>query len=215
MQSLLSILRGGFLGHYCREEFRYNRQMINIYVPMVAFCDIPLSHIPSVTYGGYGIGMSSIWGNAQKLTPICYFPKDDRCALTSFITNQANDFYVDLQKKGISKGACAAIVAYSKPRNKYTTKGHRADNYVEKEWRKAYLECSINPADHKQPHRKMLLRFAYNAIDFIIVPNNSSRDQLISHLTNFNQIGGNSILPSQLLSVISKIITIEEIKNNY
>lgn len=215
LSSLVSILQGGFLGHYCREEFRYNKQIINIYIPMVSFCDIPLAHIPFITYGGFGIGMSSVWGNAQKLTPICYFPKDDGCPLTAFISKQANDYSTRLQKQRKTSGIVPAILAYAKPRYKYTTSGHRADNYIEKEWRKAYLDCSVDLSMHGQPCEKMHLKFTYDQIDFIIVPDNVQRQLLIDFISDFSRIGGNSLSSSQVLSVISKIITIEEIKKNY
>lgn len=214
-ESLLSILRGGFLGHYCREEYRYNRKIIEIYVPMVSFCDIPLSHIPSITYGGYGIGMSPTWGNTQKLTPVCYFPKDEGCPLTSYINKQADDFYMRLLKQTKKSGRAPAILAYSKPRYKYNARGHRADNYIEKEWRKVYLDCSIDQLTHGNPCSRMLLKFKYTDIDFIIVPDSKTREKLIDNITDLNQIGGNEIKYTRLLNVISKIITIEEIAKNY
>ena len=215
LNTLISILQNGFRGHYCREEFRYNQKIINIYVPMVSFCDIPLSHIPDITYGGFGIGMYSVWGNAQKLTPVCYFPKDIKCTLSSFICQQANRYYEKSMQKSLNSSRCPAILAYSKPRNKYTSSGHRSDNYVEKEWRKAYLECSIDSKMHGQIHPKMLLTFNCNEISFIIVPDESNRKQLVDNISPFSQIGGNSISKSQLQYVISKIITIEEIKKNF
>ncbi len=48
-----------------------------MFIPMVCFCDIPLSvvgnHIDQ--YGSYGIGLSKDWGKKNRLSPIHYIPQ--------------------------------------------------------------------------------------------------------------------------------------------
>lgn len=70
LNTLIQILQNGFIGSFCREDFQYNKQLFSLHIPMVSFCDLPLSQITNITYGDYAIGMSSVWGNKEKLTPI-------------------------------------------------------------------------------------------------------------------------------------------------
>lgn len=214
MEYLIGILENGFRGSYCREDFKTNAQgVFSLYIPMVSFCDIPLSKVSYVTYGKYGIGMSSSWGNDKALTPVCYFPNNSNSLLTKFISNIANDSFTKAHQ-GSNK--CPSILAYSKPRKKYKKDGHRSDNYIERECRKAYTEFFVNLEKPKMKHPKMLLTFVTNNVDFIIVPNENERKNLIGYIMKFKTIGGNKVINNQdRLTLISKITTLEEITKNY
>jgi hypothetical protein len=63
-----------FRVNYCREEFRLNKKLFRYLIPMVSFCDIPLSaaeeHMQS--YGTYGIGLTKTWARRQGLNPVLY-----------------------------------------------------------------------------------------------------------------------------------------------
>lgn len=216
MESLLGILKDGFKGYYCEEQFKVNKEIKKLYIPMVSFCDIPLSQVSYITYGGWGIGMSSSWGNANELTPVCYFPNNAQSTLTSYISKQVRDLYDNGQKKDRLVIKCDAIIAYSKPRNKYEKGKHRANNYIERECRKAYLECSLKAEMHKK-ESKLLLNFRPSDISFIIVPNEEERKKMINKINKLKTIGGNkcAIKQEDKLILISKITTKQDIKKNY
>ena len=83
--ALLAILETGFRPSYCREQFNLADPGDNTipdlcYVPMVCFCDIPLSQIEQHVkeYGefgkGYGIGLSVEWGLENDISPVTYVP---------------------------------------------------------------------------------------------------------------------------------------------
>jgi hypothetical protein len=79
---LLGILRNNFRPRYCLEIFEDSvgeriaeiARDVNFAVPMVCFCDIPLSltarHL--ATYGHYGLGLTKEWGMRNGLSPLLY-----------------------------------------------------------------------------------------------------------------------------------------------
>lgn len=222
MEKLLGILQSGFRGHYCHEEFRCSDgEILQLSIPMVSFCDIPLSHIPAITYGKYGIGMTSVWGNAKNLTPVCYFPNSTKKPLTRFIAQLAQE------QKDKNYEKCNNLLAFAKPYNKYANpKGYRLNNYREREWRKAYNTVFIKNdeedatlSQNKPPkqHPTMLLTFSNADITFILVPNDKERLVLIRSIQDFKSIGGTSseISDEDRLLLVSKILTIDDIKRNF
>ena len=74
-EHFLSILNSGFKPSYCPENWDFYVG-IDYYVaiPMVSFCDIPLSktHIHSKQYGDYAIGLDKNWGKHNSITPLSY-----------------------------------------------------------------------------------------------------------------------------------------------
>jgi hypothetical protein len=72
LENLLSILRNEFWPSYNLERL-FNGQL-EIGVPMVCFCDIPLSQVKnhSKYYGEYAIGMKKNWGTKNKINPVFY-----------------------------------------------------------------------------------------------------------------------------------------------
>lgn len=72
--SLKGILEGNFKLKYCRESINFRNDEIIVGVPMVSFCDIPLSQIKDHIgkYGNYGIGLTKEWAVKKKLNPVMY-----------------------------------------------------------------------------------------------------------------------------------------------
>lgn len=75
------ILQNGFHPKCCFEnlDFIYNSctessSSVKIAIPMVCFCDIPLSQISThkKKYGGYAIGLSKEWGERKGINPVLY-----------------------------------------------------------------------------------------------------------------------------------------------
>ncbi len=79
---LKSILRDGFYPHYCLEYTLDPRDLKAATngmpparaIPMVCFCDLPLSLISKhlKEYGCFGIGLSKSWGTQNGLAPVIY-----------------------------------------------------------------------------------------------------------------------------------------------
>jgi hypothetical protein len=74
-ENLISILRNEFYPRYSLENWTpvlgFEREVA---IPMVCFCDIPLSQIYNHTefYGCYALGLRKEWGIRHKINPIIY-----------------------------------------------------------------------------------------------------------------------------------------------
>ena len=70
--NIISILKNEFWPNY-NLECLFNSQL-EIGVPMVSFCDIPLSQVKnhSKYYGKYAIGMNKEWGTENSINPVFY-----------------------------------------------------------------------------------------------------------------------------------------------
>jgi len=82
-KSLKGILSESFRLKYCKEIINWNEASKNtLHVPMVSFCDIPLSQIKAhiSKYGHYGIGLSREWAIKNKLNPVLYIEPDSNVA---------------------------------------------------------------------------------------------------------------------------------------
>jgi len=72
---LKKILTEGFRPNYCGELFsESDKEEFVVGVPMVSFCDIPLTRTGSFVkrYGHYAIGLKKEWGERNGINPILY-----------------------------------------------------------------------------------------------------------------------------------------------
>jgi len=75
LKNLTGILINDFYPRYCLEDFSdFLEHEYRIAIPMVCFCDIPLSQINNHVkyYGGYALGLNKEWGRQNKISPIIY-----------------------------------------------------------------------------------------------------------------------------------------------
>ena len=95
-QGLISILtQSAFKLSYCKEEIHTVSGSVIAGVPMVSFCDLPLTELKNYifSYGNYGIGMKKQWAKTKKLNPVLYFDQNSR------IANSLYDQYVFWEKE--------------------------------------------------------------------------------------------------------------------
>lgn len=80
LNKLIGILKDEFKPNYCPERILYGNKIFPYALPMVCFCDIPLSQIKDhiETYGHYGIGMSKEWAEKKGLNPILYLKRNSK-----------------------------------------------------------------------------------------------------------------------------------------
>lgn len=71
---LKRILAGGLVPNYCSEDLTVGQEEFVIGLPMVCFCDIPLTRTEEFTkrYGRHAIALSKEWAARKGINPILY-----------------------------------------------------------------------------------------------------------------------------------------------
>lgn len=221
------ILEQGFKIFYCKEEIYRGKKVKSDYIgiPMVSFCDIPLSNVAKNHYGKCGIAMSRSWGIRKHLEPVLYYPNDIKCQSTKMIIKAADNFLNNRKDYDSYR-----ILGYSKPMTKPTKQnGQSSDNYAEREWRKVYAnpaplkwlteaEYDVYRGNHNTPKQPIStpLHFNVNDIDFILVDKRNVNTLQNFIMNNLKQIGGNlkQIKNLEKWTLLSKILVYEDLLHN-
>lgn len=222
-ENLEKILSDGFWPRYCI-EYGWNNHYINFALPMVCFCDIPLTQIKEHAdfYGGFGIGVSPEWiRNNKNITPVQY------------ISHESNDFkligrLLTKLKKGtitdteINKLQLAKKVSGKAVGKKEVLRTKKF--YDEREWR--YVPTKNNSEQLIQPVGKhdtfdiegfskkticQKLKLSIDDIRYLIIPNESHREKLIK----FVRTTYGKEKPTKIDVLISKIISLKQISEDF
>jgi Putative abortive phage resistance protein AbiGi, antitoxin len=227
--SLLNIIKQKqFMPKYSLEEFEYEyNKKFKIGIPMVCFCDIPLSKIHEhiSDYGNYGIGMSELWIKRYRLNPLLYLRAGSE--LFSLInisiqrlhnkenkTTEDMDQIFDLYK----------ILRFTKQFEGENKKGKTKKLYDEKEWRfvpdklvfgseyviipeEEYKDNVITQENNSLKDSPML--FDFENINYIIIKEENEREEIINLIDLLDKDKKFKNI------IISKIISTELIKNDF
>ena len=102
-------------------------------IPMLCFCDIPLSHIKKhlSEYGEYGIGVTKEFAQKQNITPVQYI------ASGTTMMNKINNFIKTFEKPSECKNIDYKeyLLYYIKKVNGKNCKNKNQKFYDEREWR--------------------------------------------------------------------------------
>lgn len=231
-ENLISILANEFQPMYCMEKFTLGDKKIEIAIPMICFCDIPLSQIKNhiETYGVYGLGMSKEWAKKNGLNPILYLKEKSSLSnyLLQILDNLQKDEISDLKLKEIII-AYLKILRYIKPFEgdflKDSTLLKSVRFYDEREWRytpestyeiplwlvKEVYDNPISRAQENEKLKAIKLSFEPNDISYIIVNKENEIFPMINELKNINGKYNNQTL--EILK--SRIITCDQIFNDF
>lgn len=141
-----SILIKGFRPCYCIEEYSYrdlgnNETQYVLGIPMVCFCDIPLSCVREhqKKYGKYAIALSKEWAIKNGLNPILYiYNKSLVEGMDQLRTNNispSNKNIINIihsQNKGVASHKLFGITKIAQRKD---NKGNIIDYSYENEWR--------------------------------------------------------------------------------
>lgn len=230
-KNLLGILEANFKVSLCRETIVFNKQATeSVLVPMVSFCDIPLSQIKNHihSYGPYGIGLKKSWAEKKGLSPVLYLEKESTLGdelykgLESFIKIDSTN----IKPLGL---AIMKIVGYIKnyqgdlKRKVGTTKkNYRFSD--EREWRYipsvdlfpspyiALKEYEKNKKVIDSKIGKLSLDFTPDDISYIIIKNDSEIKTFINLLRDTK---GKKYTLEQIERLTTRILTTEQIMSDF
>ncbi len=240
LENLLGILKNTFYPRFCYDEFDLvdndPQTFLEDALPMVCFCDIPLSllinHIN--TYGNYGLGMTKEWGLRKGLNPVIYFAKNSHLAKNYNVLTQDLVWHHSPTAKAFQE-----TMGYMKPyegtlyRNGKATV-EKVRFYDEHEWRylpdtsvltdngmRSFLQHHqyMNPqelanANSRLETEKTRLAFEADDIKYIIIKDENEINQMVEDLRNIKGIihGYDKKTVDRL---VSRIITVKQIKDDF
>lgn len=236
-ENLLGILENEFYPRFSLEFYQVDeRTSFKVGIPMVSFCDIPLSLVyrHMAKYGNYGIGMSKEWAERNRLNPVLYLRKGSQT--TRILNDVLNGIVEDVEgvrKHGIEIESltkrCDLMVnffAFTKPFDFLTNDDEITKYYDEREWRyvpdpSLYDDIKIilketqlkDPllSEENEKLRKAKLCFKPCDINYIIIKEEYERLDLIEKIDQIK-----SKYEGQTRRVLlSKIISAEQISQDF
>jgi hypothetical protein len=236
-EHLINILTNEFRPRFCFEDKELLLPELpeseNYAIPMVCFCDLPLSSVKEHLqfYGNYGIGLSKEWGIRKGINPILYFVPD-----SIFITHfRTLILHTIVQNRNTDNKVDVDLVDYTKPyKGTMYRKGKKIKNknfYDEKEWRYIpYLRLIENPqrpdyrlrkSDFDNPTRlaqanndlseAIKLSFTPDDIKYIIV---EKEKEILPMIDAIKKIKG-KYSEDTVNKLLTRIISSEQIKSDF
>lgn len=228
--NLIGILINEFYPRYSLENWEPVHGLeYEVAIPMVCFCDIPLSQIYNHTefYGRYAIGLRKDWGIRNKINPVIYTYKGSSSA--TCLSNIINKVFED----GSDLDDYINFLSFTKP---YEGKlwqdcmyrDEIIKSYDEREWRyipkvdfkkdginkligkNDFLDKSYLYDMHKKLESKKL-SFEPNDIKYIIVENESEIYDMATEIRNIK----NKFPYKDVEILITRIISMEHVKEDF
>lgn len=234
--NLIGILENEFYPKYSIEPYyEQGEECYRVGIPMVCFCDIPLSQVEEQlrVYGHYGIGMTKKWAKKNRLNPVLYL--ESHSILLEQVDSVLHHNYEDLKgliEQGLEisslrqdRYSLSYVFMHTKPFDGYHERGGKKEPkkfYDEREWR--YVP-NINRLDgdelllnnkllgeetlkrKNEQLKKHKLTFEPDDIEYLIISKESERHNLINSIQNIKSKYSEDII----LILISKIISAEQI----
>ncbi len=229
--ALKGILEDNFKLKYCKERIETKESIFELSVPMVSFCDIPLSEVKDhiSKYGSYGIGLTREWAENNGLNPVLYLEKNSRLgdSLEVVFDNTLEDIKDWSEHHSATNDLFRYIKNYEAD---LVRRGNVMKNYRfsdEREWR--YVPCynqnipMLINADvldsTKEEDRQFVemandslkdhrLEFGPNDIKYIIIENDSEISEFVDLL---RRAKGNKYSYSDIERLMTRVLTTEQI----
>ena len=227
--SLIGILENDFKVRYCLEKIFFENEVSEIRVPMVSFCDIPLSQIKEHIgkYGSYGIGLSKEWAVENALNPVLYIERQSNLARSYATALQEYSLSGKHQSDTDADKALADVLRYAKNyQGTLARKGSTVQNYRysdEREWRYVppfQFPCEMLVGEdyymnHKNeidaPLTELRLKFTPNDIRYIIIKDDS---EITEFIDIFRWKKGKNYSLHDVERLGARLLTIDQIMND-
>lgn len=235
-ESLIGILKNSFHPKYFYESYSFSvnsdHSAIEAGIPMICFCDLPLSQIKKhlSIYGQYGLGMRKEWGKSKGLNPILYISPDSILSssldnLYTYLVTQRNNMALD------ELNSLLNLLRFTKPYDGLFKHHHKRYTkyrfYNEREWRfipdlrpinsppPLLIQTDYNNSVELARNNSLLenypLTFTPNDIKYIVIKEENEITSMINSLREIK-----SHYSQNMIDILtSKIITAKQIKEDF
>lgn len=240
IENLRSILEHEFRPSYCLEEFSFldpgrSSDGVRFAIPMVSFCDIPLSQVRSHmgVYGAYGVGLAKVWGMRAGVSPVLYTYRGSPLPTamnTSLMWTPGNG--EDGDDYGGLWDSLFHITCFMKPyEGSFSRGGRRFDKvrfYDEREWRyvvpqedspnpygldaEAYADLHKRSAANDRLRADCRLPFEPSDITYIIV---AAEAEILPMIREIERLKSPKYSPDQIKILSSRIVSAERIAGDF
>lgn len=236
-ENLLGILKNEFHPNFSLEHYHLDETGPFAFgIPMVSFCDIPLSLIYShmTNYGNYGIGMSKEWAKRNMLNPVLYLRRNSQ--ITQVLYDIATSISKEIQgihKEGIEIESLtkrhkllAKLFTFTKPYEGTNKSGEITKYYDEREWRYVPDPSSYNSrkimlkeeefnspmlSEENEKLKNAKLHFQPDDINYIIIKEESERLDMINEISWIKE----KYDDNTRRILLSKVISAEQIHQDF
>jgi len=240
IENLRGILRSDFLPRYSVEDLSVlspkgtSDATFSFAIPMVSFCDIPLSQVAShmAIYGNYAMGMRKNWGKSNKIAPVLYTYRRSRVAASVVRLLAAPAPLASLGRdKSVVLRQFPELLCFVKAyegtlvHNGKTRRRHRF--YDEREWRYVprlpgsppmfqILQSSLNSHDLLHQANGSLppdarIRFSPRDIKYVVV----SREDEIPSIISWIEDVKDRFTPEEVKLLVSRVISAAQILEDF
>lgn len=213
IEILVKILNEGFWPRYCKEDDLLKDVDKAAWFPMVCFSDLPLQQLTNSTLirGHYGIGMTEQWRDSSKIAPVFYVNNTSMLFIKALLDKE-------LVKVREHNNNVRKILSMTKRYSSIHTENTLF--YNEREWRyvpdtpkimKILTKGDSVSDDDNNMMKRFSLHFTIDDISYIIIKNESDRESMINQIRTIYK----DERESKQLSLISKIISFDQIKKDF
>ncbi len=231
-ECLKGILEDNFQIFNCRESVVLGGRRTSWVIPMVSFCDIPLSEVKEhiSKYGHYGIGMTKEWAISQGLNPVLYMAQNSmlsesyRKAWNGALDTSEDDDIWTMEQRNL----CDVLRYVKNYEGELARKDTKINNYRfsdEREWRyvpphsedyeflvaQEWYAIKSNKSDCDKKLLPLRLEFEPSDIKYIIIDNDTEIGEFIDHL---RRAKGKNFSLHEVERLTTRILTVEQIMSD-
>lgn len=230
-EALKGILADNFKIKYCQETIKLHGVEEVLHIPMVSFCDIPLSQIKNhiSSYGNYGIGLSKKWALKKRLNPVLYVQESSSLAqsyeeLVKFLFKEEVEGTLDKKARRMGADIVRYIKNYEGPLKRGESLVVKYRYSDEREWRyvPAHEEaCAMlyTAEDFKEIGKisannqlnSFRLNFGPDDIKYIIIKDDDEIREFVEYLRN---VKGDKYSLRQIERLTTRLLTSEQIQSD-
>lgn len=226
-EALKGILTDNFKLKYCKETIDLHGIKPTLHVPMISFCDIPLSQIKNhiANYGHYGIGLSRDWALRNRLNPVLYIQSQSSLAqsyeeLMKRLLTAEKEAAADKAARRIAKDIARYIKNYEGPLHRLDKKIDKYRFSDEREWRYVperdacpmlYTSTEFEKRGKEAANAEVAelrLEFGPDDIKYIIIKSDQEIREFIDHL---RYVKGDKYSQTQVERLTTRLLTSEQI----